>query len=397
MLSGLPVPTLATSQSAPLLDNGHRLRITAEGKLRAAVDVNYVGLLAEAKGGIVMGHNTPAQVAARKKLLEEQRKKREEAQGAESGTDAASTKGDGQVVRSTNADIVWPEPKKRRPRLSNGKVAVGLGPKPPVKPFSRSDTDPQQEHVSELELGTKRRVFRLRRELSRSRSMAANMQLNATKVNAGLEVRNMTRYLQGAHLSGSVKQVTPATPEQVKEIATALIQHLHDTRIEPGERNWYRIFREYDSNGDGHLEYREIVDMIRHHIRMTERQMPEKKIQSVWHYIDADGNGWIDAGEFGRFFRLGEAAFREEQRQGKYTNFNKRGKDNLPRPVETPADRKREFSLAELNIKATVASIEKFEIEEIKLTQQIQKTSSTLPTTGEGAASPSKNFLPPLR
>ena len=57
--------------------------------------------------------------------------------------------------------------------------------------------------------------------------------------------------------------------------------------------------------------------MIRKTIRMSVEELPETTVQAVWNSIDLDGNGWIDAGEFGRFFRLGEkplANTRKKQR-----------------------------------------------------------------------------------
>lgn len=369
----LALPGLQVSRSED------RLRITAEGRPQAAVDINYITILAATKGGKVMtydgSHRNKRGAAPR-------------AQGSAS-TSSLASRAEGSSVANTSTgqpqdEIIWTTPGSKPRTL--GRIAMGLGKQPPVKPFMRGDVDPGQRDASERELDAKRRVLRLRRELSRSRSTAANMQVAARRTNAGTEVRNMTRYLQGAHLSGSVKQVTPATEEQVKAVATALIQHLHDTRVDPNERNWYRLFREYDSNGDGHIEYRELVDMIRNHIKMSERQLPEREVQAVWHFIDADGNGWIDAGEFGRFFRQGEQAYKKEVR---------RNGPQAPRAIVTPLGRKREMTLAEINLAATMRSTQLLEQEEAKLQRELKRSSASLASLTEAPSTP--GMLPPLR
>jgi hypothetical protein len=98
----------------------------------------------------------------------------------------------------------------------------------------------------------------LRNELQHSRSTAAMMKLLASKEQAGEEVREETRYLQGAHLSGSVQHVTPATNEQVSEVATALMKHLIETEPEPSKRSWFKLFKDFDLNGDGHISFAEV-------------------------------------------------------------------------------------------------------------------------------------------
>ena len=379
MANMLALPGLTASRS----DN--RLRITAEGKPRAAVDVAYITMIAASKGGKV-----PTYDGTRSRVAAAQKEKLKTKLDASAASSIGSVGVANEAPPYPEDDIIWTTPGTRRRALPlNGKVAMGLGKNvPPVKPFTRSDMDPYQLEASRQELEVKRRVCRLRRELTRSRSVAASMQVFAHKTTAGAEVRNMTKYLQGAHLSGSVKQVTPATEEQVKMVATALIQHLNDTRVEPSERHWYRLFRAYDSNGDGHIEYRELVDMVRNHIKMPPKKLPERDLQAVWHYIDVDGNGWIDAGEFGRFFRQGEQAFNKKKEGGGSALHE-------PRVVETPQGRKRELTLAEINVAATRRSTERLEQEEMRLQRELKRSSASLPSL-PGHGSPAGQ-LPPLR
>ena len=141
---------------------------------------------------------------------------------------------------------------------SSGKIAAGLGPKPAVQPTRRHRLDPVQDRVMQEELSAKRRVYKLRNELQYSRSTAAIMQTLARKERAGADVRAETKYLQGAHLSGTVGHTLPATEEQVSAVATALMKHLAETEPEPSKRSWFKLFKDFDINGDGHISFSEV-------------------------------------------------------------------------------------------------------------------------------------------
>ena len=51
--------------------------------------------------------------------------------------------------------------------------------------------------------------------------------------------------------------------------------------------------------------YDELVKMVRIHLRMPETQVSDRQLQEVWRALDQDNSGYINAGEFGRFMRLG--------------------------------------------------------------------------------------------
>ena len=68
---------------------------------------------------------------------------------------------------------------------------------------------------------------------------------------------------------------------------------------------WYRFFKEIDEDGSGRMMYDELVKMVRIHLRMPETQVSDRQLQEVWRALDQDNSGYINAGEFGRFMRLG--------------------------------------------------------------------------------------------
>ena len=123
--------------------------------------------------------------------------------------------------------------------------------------------------------------------------------------------------LRGAHLK-AIKDAAPATNEEVQGLATQLMAHMQKIEVDPSKRGWYRLFRIMDVNDDGHIEYEEFLYLIRSHMRLSVKDLPEDSIKRVWNAIDLDGNGWMDAGEFGRFFRQGRKPSHETHRYGMY-------------------------------------------------------------------------------
>lgn len=264
---------------------------------------------------------------------------------------------------------------------SSFKLAQGLGRNPTPAPSGRRTLDPLQTETASEELRAKRRVFKLRNELAHSRSTAATMRWHASNMSSGDEVRSETKRLQGAHLHNSVAYVPPATDEEVGKVATTLMRKLAQSQPEPSERGWFKLFKMFDENGDGHISYEELIEMIRNKIKVPKEVISETQIQAVWHSIDLDGNGWIDAGEFGRFFRLGEKPERVRRQ--------KKSADDLARAY-VPAEY-REPTLAEMNIERAMKNTSRLGEEEKQLQLALRRSAASLPSSA------SVRSLPPLR
>ena len=321
---------------------------------RVARDAAFIGILAAAKGG-------------------QQRKQQQSSGSSSSGSSL-----------------------HRRHR----KLAPGLTRQPPAKPTTRRELDPIQTQVVNEELEIRRQVYKLRNELRNTRSTAALMGVLARKEEAGRQVREETRVLQGAHLSGSVKHVPPADEATVAFVATTLMKQLATIQPDPSKRGWFKLFKDFDANGDGHISFSELMDMIRNIIKMPPEVISDADIQGVWHSIDLDGNGWIDAGEFGRFFRQGEKP-NQERRARKAAEKERRAQ------AEAEKSEFREPTLAELSIAQKRESKARYKAEQIGLQQSLQRSSANLTSMSVGnlplAASiclplvASNKSLPPLR
>lgn len=64
--------------------------------------------------------------------------------------------------------------------------------------------------------------------------------------------------------------------------------------------SWFLLFREMDEDGSGRISYAELKSMVRKSLRLSTRELPDLKLQSVWRALDEDASGFISTGEFGR-------------------------------------------------------------------------------------------------
>ena len=140
------------------------------------------------------------------------------------------------------------------------------------------------------------------------------------------------------------------------------------------------------------------MEMIRVNIKMPASKISDKQVMAVWHSIDLDGNGWIDAGEFGRFFRQGEKPSLERRQHEA---------ENAKRALQQEAEKSgyREPTLAEVAIKNSRRTTYRLESEEALLKQNLHlsiSSSGVLPKSASLclATFPRNNSnqsLPPMR
>ena len=183
-----------------------------------------------------------------------------------------------------------------------------------MPPTQRHALDPAQEEAAAAELEAKRRVFKLRKQLAEARTLQASVRIEEKNYQRWRDVREETAQLKkGALGAGSALDVPAATDEEVGKVSAAMMFQLAKMEVDPSKRAWYKLFKAMDENGDGHITFDELMVLIRKTVKLSEEDLSEKAVSAVWHSIDLDGNGWIDAGEFGRFFRLGEKPYREQR------------------------------------------------------------------------------------
>jgi Ca2+-binding EF-hand superfamily protein len=68
---------------------------------------------------------------------------------------------------------------------------------------------------------------------------------------------------------------------------------------------WYTLFKHVDENESGTISYRELKVIVRDELQLTPKDVPEHELQAVYLALDKDKSGFITAGEFGQFMRLG--------------------------------------------------------------------------------------------
>ena len=277
------------------------------------------------------------------------------------------------------------------------KVAEGLGRHPKVPPTQRHALDPAQEEAAAAELEAKRRVFKLRKQLAEARTLQASVRIEEKNYQRWRDVREETAQLKkGALGAGSALDVPAATDEEVGKVSAAMMFQLAKMEVDPSKRAWYKLFKAMDENGDGHITFDELMVLIRKTVKLSEEDLSEKAVSAVWHSIDLDGNGWIDAGEFGRFFRLGEKPYREQ-----------RAKMFKEAIAEAKRIEPQEKSLAEVAVDEMIMKRQKLEEEEARLQQALMMTASVPELMASSrmrniklVTSPTKNTeksLPPLR
>ena len=231
-----------------------------------------------------------------------------------------------------------------------------------------------------------------------TRAEAAAAKVATRNASIAAAVREETTRLRGEHLSDKVKNVRPASQEEVAEVATALVEHLERVEVEPSKRGWFKLFKQFDENGDGHISYLELVQMIRRQMRMPATLMPEARIRAVWHYMDLDCNGWIDIGEFGRFFRQADRTVSAARKASKGLDSSKAYADKWQEEFE---EKFREPTLAESMLARTKESTTRLKGEKQKLELQLALSRGLGGSHSSSAHARSLNglgeTLPPLR
>ena len=79
----------------------------------------------------------------------------------------------------------------------------------------------------------------------------------------------------------------------------------HPCRLEymfPGvkrSRSWMSFFNHLDEDGSGHVQYGELLQMVRKELKLTADDMPEDSVKALWLALDVDNSNHVTPGEFG--------------------------------------------------------------------------------------------------
>ena len=149
------------------------------------------------------------------------------------------------------------------------------------------------------------RVQRLERELRDTRVATASRGALEAKHNSMLEHK---AWREAPKLKAGGAGVTPASPDEVQALSALFNNRLAEMYEDPALRQWFKLFRHMDDDNSGRITYSELARTVREELQLPPRKLPDGQLRAVWAALDADGSGFITAGEFGGFMRKGEPA-----------------------------------------------------------------------------------------
>lgn len=151
---------------------------------------------------------------------------------------------------------------------------------------------------------------KVQRELARASSMAALEDIRARKAQLGQAVRtdfdkvigrDLTRKIAEGLASGAVE---PASPSEVQRLSELFNQRM--IALFPDSRTFFTLFKHMDVDGSRRVSFREFSTLLRDELRISKTQMPLPKLHALWMVLDDNSSGYVDAGELGRFMKLGK-------------------------------------------------------------------------------------------
>ncbi len=151
------------------------------------------------------------------------------------------------------------------------------------------------------------RAVKTRNERVTKRALAAALSdriSGATKLRAELDefsCRDVTRKLAN---------VTPATDSEITMLSQRFNMSLAGLFPEARGFMWFRLFALLDPDCSGRVSFYEFCDGVRD---ILKESVSDARLEALWRKLDDDGSGFIMAGEFSKFMRLGYEAMLQEQ------------------------------------------------------------------------------------
>merc|ERR1719353_2183331 len=88
-----------------------------------------------------------------------------------------------------------------------------------------------------------------------------------------------------------------------EELERRRLSRLHNVPLNEVE-DIHKVFRKYDTDGSGAIEYEEFQELMFQLLGVTERNdYPVERMKQFWQAIDLDGGGEVDFEEFLIWFR----------------------------------------------------------------------------------------------
>ncbi len=91
---------------------------------------------------------------------------------------------------------------------------------------------------------------------------------------------------------------------QVRRLSELLNQRL--LQLYPdGNSSFFSLFKHMDVDGSRRVSFREFSMLLREELRLSKSVLPLARLHALWATLDENASGFVDAGELGRFMRLG--------------------------------------------------------------------------------------------
>jgi len=116
-------------------------------------------------------------------------------------------------------------------------------------------------------------------------------------------VREESNKLLAKDVAAYALEVPRATPGEMAQLGALFARQL--AKITGNPNNYHKLFMTMDKNGSGHVEFEEFRKAVRAKdgLGLPPHKLPDEKLWSLWHALDSNENGFICAGEWGRFMR----------------------------------------------------------------------------------------------
>lgn len=136
-------------------------------------------------------------------------------------------------------------------------------------------------------------------------ALLARQKVAAQNLKSSAEMKSQLEQMSGQDVNKMLVTVTKASEDEVVAMAEQLTTKMASL-FAGSDRAWIKLFKFMDDDNNGRISYDELKTMVRKMLLLSKADLPEARLLAVWKAIDADANGFLSVGEFGRLMRKGE-------------------------------------------------------------------------------------------
>jgi Ca2+-binding EF-hand superfamily protein len=191
--------------------------------------------------------------------------------------------------------------------LKSSRTAHRSSPRPPpsVSSASNSPLKGDWKQAVQDEAAARKRLLRVQREYERACHEAAKMAYHEERRAEVAATRADLARRIGTDVTDRLVDVQGASQEEVRALSLQVNIRMLGVML-PHEREWYLLFKAVDTDKSGRISFEEFESMIRGQLKMSREKLADARLQALWKSLDTDASGWLSAGEWGRFMKLGE-------------------------------------------------------------------------------------------